>query len=47
MTISLNEKQLKKIVNTAVMGVLKDLKFEENGGGVNSPSARHLLQKLP
>ena len=41
MTISLNEKQLKKLVNTAVMGILKGISFEKNSRGVNSPSARH------
>lgn len=47
MTISLNEKQLKKLVNTAVMGILKGISFEKNSRGVNSPSARHKSKKTP
>ena len=41
MTISMTEKQLKKLVDTAVIGVLKNLGFDEKGNRVNSPSARH------
>lgn len=38
----MTEKQLKKLVNTAVIGVLNDLGLSGKGNGLNSPSARHL-----
>jgi len=45
MTISITERELKKLVNTALVGVLNDLGLKKKEKRLNSPSARHLIIK--
>lgn len=41
----MTQRELKKLVNTAVIGILNDLGLNKKEKRLNSPSARHLIIK--
>lgn len=46
MTVLINEKDLQKLVNNAVVSVLNSLNITKKEGDLESPSARHFLTSI-
>ncbi len=45
MIVSINEKDLQKLINNAVIGILNTLNITKVEENLESPSARHLIIK--